>query len=137
MDIRDYPSVRELWLNTEGLFLDEGDSEEVMGNYLRRNRGLCLVACEGKRIVGTILCGHDGRRGVLRHLAVSRDCREAGIARALVSHSLSALAKKGIKKCNIFVLNTNIEGQQFWGHMGWHALEDNYRTMQTVTREKG
>ncbi len=45
----------------------------------------------------------------------------------------TALAKNGIKKCNIFVLDRNAVGQDFWKHMGWHLLGDNYRTMQIDT----
>ena len=51
----------------------------------------------------------------------------------LISEALSALEKDGIKKCNTFVLDENFEGRRFWEHMGWYALEDNYRTMQIPT----
>jgi ribosomal protein S18 acetylase RimI-like enzyme len=135
MKIDDYPRVLQLWQETESLSLEESDSEEAIGVYLKRNRGFCFVACAGDRIVGAILCGHEGRRGILRHLAVNGDYRNAGIGRALIQRCLSALARAHIGKCNIFVLDTNTEGHQFWEHMGWYALEDNYRTLQTVTRQ--
>jgi ribosomal protein S18 acetylase RimI-like enzyme len=133
MKIGDYPRVYALWKETEGLDLEESDSKEAIRIYLKRNRGFCFVACDGDQIIGTILCGHEGRRGILRHLAVSRNYRRAGIARALIKRSLSSLAKAGIEKCNTFVLDANIQGQRFWEHMGWNALEDNYRTLQIST----
>ncbi len=139
MSIDDYPSVRSLWEEAEGLNLEESDSdsEKAIGIYLKRNQGLCFLACDGDEIIGTILCGHDARRGIIRHLAVRRDHRKTGIARALIGRSLAALTKDGIKKCNIFVLNENVEGRGFWEHMGWLALERNYRTLQIDTqREK-
>jgi len=129
----DYEEAYRLWQEAEGLSLEDSDSREDIEIYLRRNRGLCFVACSDHRIVGTVLCGHEGRRGILRHLAVMREFRGRGVARALVSKCLSSLANQGIRKCNTFVLDENIEGRRFWEHMGWHLLEDNYRTMQIPT----
>jgi len=137
MTINDYDYVYPLWEQIEGLSLEESDTKEAMAIYLNRNRGLCFVACVGDEIVGTLLCGHDGRRGILRHLAVKKEFRRRGIARALVSESVSALAREKIRKCNTYVLDTNAEGLLFWKHLGWYMLEDNYRTLQTSTRQNG
>lgn len=131
MKIGDYRKVCALWKRTEGLSLEDSDSGEKIAIFLRRNRGLCFVACKEDQIIGAVLCGHDGRRGILRHLAVRKADRYRGIGRALITRCLCALARKGITKCNTFVLNTNIKGRRFWEHMGWYVLEDNYRTLQT------
>jgi len=135
MKIGDCRKVYAFWEITEGLSLEESDSKEGMTIFLRRNRGLCFVACNGDRIIGTILCGHEGRRGIVRHLAVSRKYRQRGVARTLINRCLTALEKAGIRKCNTFVLDTNTEGRRFWEHMGWYLLEDNYRTLQTPTTQ--
>jgi ribosomal protein S18 acetylase RimI-like enzyme len=135
MKIDDYPLVYELWQEAEGLNLEESDSEEAIAIYLKRNHGFCFVACDKNCILGTVLCGHDGRRGILRHLAVRRGYQKAGIGRALIERCLSALARAHIKKCNIFVLETNAEGRRFWEHLGWHALEDNFRILQADTKQ--
>jgi ribosomal protein S18 acetylase RimI-like enzyme len=137
LTINDYDEVYRLWEQTEGLNLEEDDSREAIDIYLRRNRGLCFVAYAEGQIVGTVLCGHEGRRGILRHLAVKQEYRDKGIARALINRCLSALAKDGIKKCNTFVLDKNVEGRLFWEHMGWHVLEDSHRTMQiSIVQDK-
>jgi ribosomal protein S18 acetylase RimI-like enzyme len=135
----DYEEAYSLWQETEGLSLEESDSREDIEIYLRRNQGFCFVACSNDRIVGTVLCGHEGRRGILRHLVVKRKFKDQGIARALVNRCLSSLANQGIKKCNTFVLDENVGGRRFWEHMGWYVLEDNYRTMQipTVQNKRG
>lgn len=133
MMISDYDEVYCLWEQTEGLNIEEGDSQEGIDIYLKRNQGLCFVAYAAGHIIGTVLCGHEGRRGILRHLVVKQECRGKGIARALINQCLSALAKEGIKKCNTFVLDENVDGLLFWEHMKWYALEDNYRTMQIPT----
>jgi len=130
MKITDYPKVCLLWEKSEGLYLDESDSMEAISFYLKRNRGISSVAFEGDNIIGAVLCGHDGRRGILRHLAVDRAQRHKGIARALVNRSVSALAKAGIKRCTAFVLDENVEGLMFWQHIGWQILEYNFRMLQ-------
>ena len=133
MTIEDYQEVYSLWREAAGLALEESDSRESIALYLKRNSGLCFVATASDPIIGTVLCGHEGRRGILRHLVVREGYRSEGVARELVNHCLSALARQGIKKCNTFVLDENVEGLSFWKHMGWSQLEDNYRTFQLHT----
>jgi N-acetylglutamate synthase len=133
MTLDDYNDVCRLWEQTEGMGLEEDDSREAIAIYLRRNQGLCFVACVDGKIVGTVLCGHEGRRGILRHLAVTSDFRKKGVARALVNKCLAALAEQGVRKCNIFVLDENVVGLRFWDRMGWYRLPDNYRTLQILT----
>jgi ribosomal protein S18 acetylase RimI-like enzyme len=115
----DYDSARALWGHTEGIELSEADEPQNISQFLVRNPGLSFVAEEGGRIVGAVLCGNDGRRGFLHHLAVERALRRCGIGRSLVESSLSALASAGLRKCHLFVLADNVEGQQFWRTIGW------------------
>ena len=133
MTIEDYDDITTLWTKTDGLSLSEDDTRERLSIYLSRNPGLSFVALLNGALVGTVLCGHDGRRGVLRHLAVTETCRGSGIARELVSRSVTALAQQGIHKCNLYVLDSNPSAKRFWEHLGWYQLEDNYRTLQTPT----
>ena len=67
MTLDDCSDVCRLWEQTEEMSLEEDDSREAIAIYLRRNQGLCFVACVDGKIVGTVLCGHEGRRGMLRH----------------------------------------------------------------------
>ena len=136
MTISDYDAAYALWAETEGMGLGDDDTRDRIAFYLARNPGLCFVAVADHSIVGTVLCGHEGRRGILRHLAVKRAFRGHGIARKLVNEVLVALARQGIKRCNIFVMDENLDGFGFWEHMGWYRLEDNFRTLQTLTNRK-
>jgi len=133
MRIEDYAPAYSLWRATEGVSLDDEDSRDGIALYLRRNQGLCFVAIVGQQIVGTVLCGHEGRRGILRHLVVAPDFRGKGIARDLINHARSALAHEGIRKCNTFILGSNVAGREFWKHMGWRLLEDDFLLMQIQT----
>jgi ribosomal protein S18 acetylase RimI-like enzyme len=115
----DYPSSYALWKMSEGIGLSQADEPGNMAPFLSRNPGLSFVAEEEGKIVGAVLCGSDGRRGFLYHLAVAKDRRRSGIGRDLVERCLSALAKAGMRKCHIFVLADNIEGRRFWQSTGW------------------
>lgn len=123
--IADYVAARDVWLNTPGLGLDEAaDSEEGIRSFLERNPDLSFVAIERGALVGTVLCGHDGRRGFLYHLAVAQASRRRGIGKALTQAALDALSATGIRKCHLFVLNANTEGLAFWDLLGWSMRED-------------
>ena len=69
-------------------------------------------------VIAAVLCGHDGRRGYLHHLAVDAGHRRQGLGRALVERCLARLAVAGIPKCNIFLFNDNAEGRRFWESSG-------------------
>jgi len=129
----DYDSVYRLWETAEGMSLGEDDSRDGLALYLRRNPHSCFVALDGREVVGAVLSGHEGRRGILRHLVVKQEFRKRGIAVALVRACLEALLAEGIKKCNIFVMDDNEAGLKFWEHIGFYRLEENYRTLQHRT----
>lgn len=118
-----------LWRRTEGVGLNESDTRPAIAAYLRRNPRFSFVAEKDGRIVGAVLCGHDGRRGYLHHLAVARQHRRRGIGRQLVTACLAKLRKAGIQKCNIFIFADNAAGMKFWAHTGW-KLRTELRVMQ-------
>jgi len=125
MSMDDYAQVLGLWEATEGIGLTESDSRECMARYLERNAGLSLVVRTGAgELVGAVLCGHDGARGYLRHLAVAKDHRGRGLGKMLVEEGLSRLKSAGIPKCTIFLYAHNQEGQHFWHHVGWRRRDD-------------
>ena len=120
----DYDAVIALWRATEGLGLSVADERDAVAAYLARNPGMSFVAIAGPTIVGAVLCGHDGRRGTLHHLAVTPAWRRRGIGRALVDASLAQLTAAGIAKCNLFLYSHNATGREFWRQNGWSARED-------------
>ena len=119
MTIRDYDQVVGLWQSSEGVGLSDADSREGVARFLERNPGLSFVARDGQHLVGVVLCGHDGRRGYIHHLAVSKSHRRQGLGRALVERCLSALRRDGIDKCHLFVFAANGDAITFWKNVGW------------------
>ncbi|MFC4103377.1 GNAT family N-acetyltransferase [Paenibacillus xanthanilyticus] len=119
MAAADYDAMMELWRGVEGLELSGADSREGIAAYLARNPGMSFVAEAEGRLVGTILGGHDGRRGFIYHLAVDPASRGRRIGAALTERCLGAIAADGIDKCHIFVKSDNEVGQGFWTRAGW------------------
>lgn len=115
----DYDEAAALWEKSEGVGLSDADTPEGVEAFLARNPGLSSVATCDDRVVGVVLCGHDGRRGYLSHLAVSRPHRRRGIGRALVERTMALLADAGIDKCHIVVFGTNEEAAAYWRGTGW------------------
>lgn len=119
MTIRDYESVISFWQRTPGMGLSDADSKEGIRKFLKRNSGLCFICEENKRLIGTILCGHDGRRGFIYHLAIDEAYRKQGLGRKLTQMSLDELHRIGIAKCHLFVYRDNDKAALFYHRAGW------------------
>ena len=124
MTIADYEETIELWKNSPGIALSKADSKQAIAQFIARNPGLGFVARDEEKIVGAVLCGNDGRRGYLYHLAVAMDYQHLGIGKMLTEKVLRALKEQGIQKCHIFVIADNLEGMRFWLKTGWTKRED-------------
>lgn len=119
MTIDDYERIYTLWQDCEGIGLSDADSKEGIKRFLTRNPSLSFIALDGDQIVGAALCGHDGRRGYIHHLAVAIPYRKQGIGKSLVGRCMYALMRIGIAKCHLFVFDDNQEAIKFWSNVGW------------------
>jgi len=133
MTIADYPAVYALWDSLPGIGLHEHeDSLKGMTYYLRRNPESCFVAEEGGMLIGAVLCGNDGRRGYINHLAVAQEHQGRGLGRALVDACRAAMRKEGIARCSFVVYRSNEEGNAFWDAIGSARRDDAlYRSIGT------
>ena len=120
--ISDYDAALELWQRVEGLEIAEGDDREGVAHFLARNPGLSRVATDGAAIVGIALCGHDGRRGYIYHLAVDPVYQARGLGKRLMNECLDGLRRAGLKRALILVANDNPRGQKFWRGCGWEEV---------------
>src|SRR5438552_13558886 len=110
----DYDAVFQLWKRVEGLEICEGDEREGVAKFVNQNPGLCRVATDGTKIIGVALCGHDGRRGHIYHLAVDPDYQERGLGKRLVDECMDGLRREGLQRAIILVANDNPRGRTFW-----------------------
>lgn len=128
MTIEDYEEAYSLWILCGNGLNDKDDSRDGIEKYLKRNPATSFVAvCENK-VVGVILCGHDGRRGIIQHACVSPDFRRLGIGSKLVSLAMEALKAEGINKVLLVAFKKNAGGNAFWEEEGFTLRDDlNYR----------
>ena len=120
----DHPQAFALWERSPGVGLSGTDAFEPIRAFLMRNPGTSFVAEAGGELVGTMLSGHDGRRGFIYHLVVAESHRRRGIASALLNAGLDALQNQGIAKCHVFVFRTNADGLAFWRTVGAQRRTD-------------
>jgi N-acetylglutamate synthase len=120
--IEDYDAAFQLWQRVEGLEIAEGDDREGVAQFLVRNPGLSRVALDGSSVIGVTLCGHDGRRGHIYHLAVDPAYRGCGLGKRLVDECLERLRAAGIVRAIILVADYNLGGAEFWKRAGWEDI---------------
>lgn len=131
MSISDYKDAFDLWTNTEGMGLRSlDDSEKGINSFLNRNPNTNFVCRDNEKLVGVILCGHDGRRGYIYHAVVDTSYRRKGIGIKLVENVKNSLEKEGIKKVALVVYSDNKQGNKFWESLGFIKRNDlNYRNL--------
>lgn len=118
----DYDAVVQLWQAAEGVEIAEGDDRETITAYLDRNPGLSRVAIRDTEVAAAVLCGHDGRRGLIYHLAVQVEFRRHGLGQRLVSECLAGLREAGLKRALILVARENAAGREFWLGRGFEEI---------------
>ena len=125
MTIGDYQGVHDLWMTIKGFAIRSiDDSREGVERFLKRNPSTSVVAEKNGEIVGSILCGHDGRRGCLYHVCVREDCRMRGIGKSMVVRCMEELEKEKISKVSLIAFTENDIGNAFWKEIGWTKRED-------------
>ena len=125
MKIEDYDQIYELWSKIRGFGIRSiDDSREGIERFLKRNPTTSVVAEEDGKIVGAILCGHDGRRGCFYHVCVDEMYRMRGIGKAMVVFAMEALIEEKINKVSLIAFTKNDIGNAFWKEIGWTKRED-------------
>lgn len=125
MTIQDYDAVYALWTSIQGFGIRSiDDSREGIERFLKRNPTTSIVAEEDNRIVGAILCGHDGRRGCFYHVCVSEEYRMRGIGKSMVVEAMNRLREEQINKVTLIAFTKNDVGNAFWNKIGWTKRED-------------
>lgn len=125
MTIEDYEGVHALWMTIKGFAIRSmDDSREGVEHFLKRNPTTSVVAVEDGKVVGAILCGHDGRRGCLYHVCVAPEYRRRGIGKEMVVFCMQALKAEHINKVSLIAFTANDIGNAFWKCIGWEKRED-------------
>lgn len=125
MTMEDYDEVFAMWQSISGFGIRSmDDSREGIERFIKRNPDLSVVALHEGRIIGGILCGHDGRRGCMYHVCVRVEYRMLGIGQKMVERCKEALRREGVNKINLIAFRNNAVGNRFWQKLNWKFRED-------------
>ena len=123
----DYDAVRALWMTIRGFGIRAlDDSREDVVRFIRRNPTTSVVAKADGRVIGSILCGSDGRQGALYHVCVAEEFRRQGIGTRMVGYCMQQLKALGINKVGLIAFTKNGGGNAFWKQIGWKQVDVNY-----------
>lgn len=119
----DYESVINLWKDAgTGIRIQRSDAPAEILKKIARDPDLFLIACLDNEIIGTVIGGFDGRRGMIYHLAVKSEFRSQGVASLLMDEIEKRLVAKGCIRCYLFVTPDNKNGIQFYENRGWEKM---------------
>jgi ribosomal protein S18 acetylase RimI-like enzyme len=118
MQAADYPQLRTLWRSFPGNALTDADEPEGFERFLAHNAPHCFVAEEGERLAGSVMAGHDSRRGYVYHLAVDATNQRSGTGRRLMETVEKSLHDAGIEKIHLFIYTDN-PARTFYEKIGW------------------
>jgi len=123
----DYAEVYQLWAAAgDGIHVRRSDQAAEIEKKLQRDPDLFLVAEADDRIIGAVLGGFDGRRGMIYHLAVANAYRQQGIGGQLMDELERRLRAKGCIRCYLLVTRDNGEAIHFYEERGWKRMDDLY-----------
>lgn len=123
--MEDFEEIYALWMQIRGFGIRSiDDSREGVERFILRNPTTSMAAVSDGKIIGAILCGHDGRRGCLYHVCVHEAYRKHGIGQKMVEACLKALKQEKINKVNLIAFCKNEVGNRFWQSLGWSFRED-------------
>ena len=125
MTVEDYDQLHALWMRIKGFGIRSiDDSKEGVERFLKRNPTTSVIAEIDGKVVGGILCGHDGRTGCFYHVCVDPAYRCHGIGKSMVAYAMSALKEEHINKITLIAFTKNDIGNTFWNTIGWTKRPD-------------
>ena len=120
----DYQQVYELWSSIEkGVHIGRSDSQTEIEKKVSRDPELFLVAEYQNKIIGSVIGGYDGRRGLIYHLAVHAAFRGQRIGSRLMDEVEARLRAKGCLKCYLLVTADNLEVENYYRQRGWQQMD--------------
>ena len=120
----DFSEVENLWASIEkGVNLGRSDTPKEIQKKIFHDPDLFLIAEENGQIIGTVIGGFDGRRGLIYHLAVTASFRGRGIGSRLMEEIESRLRAKGCLRCYLMVTTDNEEAMRYYEKRGWEHMD--------------
>jgi len=122
---QDYEQAARLWQNMDkGVHFSRSDVPAEIEKKVARDPDLFLVAELDGELIGTVVGGFDGRRGMVYHLAVAASHRRRGIAEALMCELEKRLIAKGCIRSYLLVHAQNEAARALYEKHNWVLLGD-------------
>ena len=119
----DYLPVVDLWERSDpGIQVGRSDTSDEIAKKIQRDPDLFLVADYQEEIIGVVMGGYDGRRGMIYHLAVEKEYRQIGVGTALMEALEDRMREKGCLRSYLMVRKDNA-ATQYYEKNGWQALD--------------
>jgi ribosomal protein S18 acetylase RimI-like enzyme len=114
----DVDAVLAFWRRAEASASSTESAADVRG-LLERDPDALLLAESDGRIVGSLIVGWDGWRGIFYRLAVDPTRRRRGLATALVRSGEERLRALGAHRLNAIVETEEPDAMAFWSAAGY------------------
>jgi ribosomal protein S18 acetylase RimI-like enzyme len=121
--MNDYGKILELW-KAAGLIIRPGDEREGIELKLQRDPDLFLIAEDSDEILGVVMGAWDGRRGWINHLAIRPDQQRKGMGTLLIRELEKRLTRKGARKINAQIYQSNSKSLAFFKAIGYEVQSD-------------
>jgi ribosomal protein S18 acetylase RimI-like enzyme len=120
----DYEQVIALWKNAgPGIHLRRSDDSDEIAKKILRDPDLFILAEIDHKIIGSVLGGFDGRRGMVYHLAVYEQHRRKGVGAVLMAELEKRLKAIGCLRSYLLVTQDNSEAISFYENLGWEPMD--------------
>ncbi len=120
----DYQTVYSVWGSVgKGIHISFSDQFEELEKLVTKSPGLFFVAEDGDQIIGTVMGGFDGRRGLIYHLAVLPEYQNLHIGTRLLARVEEALCIAGCRKIYLFIVPENMDRADFYEKRGYQHMD--------------
>lgn len=121
--LEDYERVIDLWENAgPGIGIGRSDTREEIAKKLERDPDLFLIAELDGKVIGSVIGGFDGRRGIVYHLAVEAAYRGSGIGGMLMEELEQRRRAKGFLRAYLLVKQDALDVVEFYRKIGWDTF---------------
>jgi ribosomal protein S18 acetylase RimI-like enzyme len=119
----DYDVVRFIWQHVgNGIHITPSDTMDEIQKYCERSPGLFFIAEFYKQVVGTVMGGFDGRRGLIYHLAVLPEYQHQGIGAKLLEKVETRLRELGCRKVYLFITPDTLDLIDYYNKYGYEKM---------------
>jgi len=120
---RDREQVLALWQECD-LIHPKNDPQKDLDRKKGFGEELFLVIEEREKIIGTVMGGYDGHRGIINYLGVHPSFRGQGLGKMLLQAVEQKLKDLGCPQVNLLVWSNNSEVLDFYEKSQYSKAND-------------